>query len=111
MFVGGGVVRRVGRSVPEEVDADDAATRVAEQIDPARGAPPVLEGRRESVHEDDRFGAHANQNLGGIVNSRQDNGASPSCWRTNSSRNQIQNARTSSGVSRVSRSPFLQYSS
>ena len=93
--VRGGVVRCVGGAVPEEVDGDDRATGVGEQVDPARRAPAVLERRREPVDEDERVRFATSRSA--AVNSRHDNGGSPSCWRTNSSRNQIQNARTSSG--------------
>ena len=56
--VRGGVVRLRRLAVPEEVDRDDLASGIREEVDPARLPPVALERRREAVDEQDGLGAH-----------------------------------------------------
>ena len=54
----GGIVGRVGGAVPEQVDRDHRPVGVAQEVDPSRRPPAVLERRAESVHEHDGLIPH-----------------------------------------------------
>ena len=56
--VRGRVVGRVGGAVAEQIDRDDGAVGVAEEVDPTGRPPAVLERRAESVHEHDGLISH-----------------------------------------------------
>jgi hypothetical protein len=56
-------MRLLSAAVPEQVDTDDAAPRLLEQVGPARVAPAMLERGPEAVDQQDRRRSHEDVRL------------------------------------------------